>query len=509
MSGSEMTEGPRKDAERQNGERMNSAADRIRAEDRFAKLNECFLSFGPDPIANIDCLTGLAGRLLGADAALYNRLDEGMLSSWGRWKTPSDYPPVVHPDGHICYDVIREGADEVRVVRNLPETDYYGTDPGVARYGLQTYVGRAVRLGADYVGSVCCLFTHDFVPDPEEIGLLEIIASAIGTEEKRRQAEMALSESEHRYRRLVELSPDAIVVTVGGKFAFLNPAALAVHGASAPEEMIGRQVLDFIRPEYRETAGERMRSMIEGKAQSVPPMEETFVRLDGSPFEVEVAATRIDYEGKPAILAIIRDVSERKRSEEQRREMERQLEAHKREFYRETILSVTDGKLDICEPSEVNAYIARARLKVDVGRAEDVSKARHEVAGFCRELGLTGERLDAFITGAGEAITNAVKHALKGRVYAGRIQDSVWVGVADRGPGISSLILPKATLLRGFSTKPSLGLGYTIMLGVSDRVLLKTGQRGTTVVLTRAVKRTGVAASAGQLPDIWNGISAT
>jgi len=186
--------------------------------------------------------------------------------------------------------------------------------------------------------------------------------------------------------------------------------------------------------------------------------------------------------------------------------LERQLEAQKRQFYRDTILSVTDGKLDICEPCKVNAYIARAQLKIDVRRPADVSGARHEVERFCEGLGIAAERLDPFMIGVGEAITNAIKHAQKGRVYAGRIDGGVWVGVADRGPGISSLILPKATLLRGFSTKPSLGLGYTIMLDVADRILLKTGERGTTVILVQAIKEAPMKIGPTQFPDTWDAV---
>ncbi len=138
--------------------------------------------------------------------------------------------------------------------------------------------------------------------------------------------------------------------------------------------------------------------------------------------------------------------------------------------------------------------------------ASQVAQARREVELFCGEHGLSGERLHSFMIGVGEAITNAIKHAGHGRVYAGTSRDSVWVAVADRGRGISSLILPRATLLRGFSTKPSMGLGYTIMLDVSDRILLKTGTHGTTVIQIKSLHEPLVATSAEQLPDTWSGI---
>jgi anti-sigma regulatory factor (Ser/Thr protein kinase) len=146
-------------------------------------------------------------------------------------------------------------------------------------------------------------------------------------------------------------------------------------------------------------------------------------------------------------------------------------------------------------------------LKISVHNPSDVSHSRHAVEKFFRDNELEGERLDLLMIGVGEAITNAVKHASGGRVYAGIKDGDLWFGVADRGPGISSLILPRATLMRGFSTKPSLGLGYTIMLEVADSILLRTGVHGTTVILVKKLKEEPVGISANIIPDAWTNIS--
>ena len=94
-----------------------------------------------------------------------------------------------------------------------------------------------------------------------------------------------------------------------------------------------------------------------------------------------------------------------------------------------------------------------------------------------------------------EALNNALKHAGGGtyQVFArdGRLQ----VAIADEGPGIDFRTLPRATLVRGFSTAASLGMGFTIMLQLCDRVLLCTRPGHTGVVLeVAAARRDGRAA---------------
>ena len=129
-----------------------------------------------------------------------------------------------------------------------------------------------------------------------------------------RLAQDALRESESRYRELVELSPDAIFVHAEGEFLFVNSAAVKLFGATTPDELIGTSAYDVINREYRALAEDRTRQVAAG---GEPPFTELKVRRrDGSTVVVEVIAKRINYQGRPAILSIHRDVSERKQAEE-------------------------------------------------------------------------------------------------------------------------------------------------------------------------------------------------
>jgi len=135
---------------------------------------------------------------------------------------------------------------------------------------------------------------------------------------ERRRAEEALAESEERYRKLIEFSPEAIAVHSEGKIVFLNTAGARLLGATHPEQVIGKNIIGIVHPAYREIVRERVGQMRE-EGKVVPLIEEKFVRLDGTIIDVEVAAMPLTYQGKPAIQVVIRDITERKRIEERLR----------------------------------------------------------------------------------------------------------------------------------------------------------------------------------------------
>jgi PAS domain S-box-containing protein len=132
---------------------------------------------------------------------------------------------------------------------------------------------------------------------------------------ERKKMEEAVRESEERYRSLVELSPDAVVVHRGGKVLYANPEALRLVGAKRNEDIIGMEVLSFIHPDDRAMAREDFRLLFE-EGKIIPLKEERLVRMDGDPFTVEVTATPIQYQGNLSGLVVFRDLTGRKRTEE-------------------------------------------------------------------------------------------------------------------------------------------------------------------------------------------------
>ncbi len=89
---------------------------------------------------------------------------------------------------------------------------------------------------------------------------------------ERQETASELAKSERRFRSLVEKAPDAIFVQTRGRFAYLNPAAVRLFGASGPAELLGQPVLERFLPTQHELIRERIRRLNQER-QEVPPVE--------------------------------------------------------------------------------------------------------------------------------------------------------------------------------------------------------------------------------------------
>jgi two-component system, sensor histidine kinase and response regulator len=152
------------------------------------------------------------------------------------------------------------------------------------------------------------------------------------------QAQAQLRESEKRFRQLVEGAPEGIYINTGQQFRYLNPAALALFGAAAAKELVGQSVLERYHPFYRTIAAERMRMLMVERI-AAPVIEQQCFRLDGTIFDVEVSAVPFNFEGRDGAVVYIRDITARKKSQEDRTSLLQQAKdlaeatsRHKTEF---------------------------------------------------------------------------------------------------------------------------------------------------------------------------------
>ncbi len=141
---------------------------------------------------------------------------------------------------------------------------------------------------------------------------------------ERRRAQAALLESERRFRQVVEHAPEGIMVDIGARVRYLNPAGVRLLGAQSASELLGRSILDLCYPDERAEVQARFDKVAQGAF--VPLAERRFTRLDGETLYAEVCAVHIEYDGQPAALVFFRDVGERKRTEAERALLEAQLQ---------------------------------------------------------------------------------------------------------------------------------------------------------------------------------------
>ncbi|MGC1403833.1 MAG: PAS domain S-box protein [Thermodesulfobacteriota bacterium] len=131
----------------------------------------------------------------------------------------------------------------------------------------------------------------------------------------RRRTEEVLRESEERFRLLVENAPYGIFIRTQGQFAYINKTALRLFGGTFPDQLLGQPVMDRIHPDYHEVVHERIRLLNEER-KDVPPLEQKYLKLDGTSFDVEVSAVPFLYENQKGALIFFHDITYRKRAEE-------------------------------------------------------------------------------------------------------------------------------------------------------------------------------------------------
>ncbi|MCX6692662.1 MAG: PAS domain S-box protein [Methanoregula sp.] len=137
---------------------------------------------------------------------------------------------------------------------------------------------------------------------------------------ERQKAEAALRESEKRYRTLIDKVPDYIIVHNNGEFLYVNPATAAVLGYTV-DELVHTHISRYIAPRYREIIKQAMANRSTG--EYLVPYEAAILKKDGSERLVEIRGAMITFDGQPASLNVLTDITERKEVDLALRESEK------------------------------------------------------------------------------------------------------------------------------------------------------------------------------------------
>ena len=145
----------------------------------------------------------------------------------------------------------------------------------------------------------------------DKIGGIVLYTEIINERKKR---ELALQESEERFKMLVETAPDAIFLYTGRELAYANQSAGELLGAPDAETILGMHANSHLHPDFHAAVEARDRLLLDEKL-STPLMEQKYIKLDGSSIDVEVTSAPIRYKDRDGMLVYVRDIAERKNRE--------------------------------------------------------------------------------------------------------------------------------------------------------------------------------------------------
>jgi PAS domain S-box-containing protein len=170
------------------------------------------------------------------------------------------------------------------------------------------------------LGAFAIYYNEPRTPTSVDLSLIERFTHIASIAVERALSDAALQRSEARKMAILDSALDCIVtIDHEGRITEFNPAAVRTFGYRR-EEVMGKQLADvIIPPSLRKRHGEGFaRHLVTGQARMLGKrIEMTAVRADGSEFPVELAITRIPLDGPPSFTGYLRDITERKRSQEE------------------------------------------------------------------------------------------------------------------------------------------------------------------------------------------------
>jgi PAS domain S-box-containing protein len=199
----------------------------------------------------------------------------------------------------------------------------------------------------------------------------------------RKQAEQALRQSEVRFRSVMEQLPQGACVTADGVIVYCNLQLCATLGYTT-QEVQGKSPLDFVHPTDRVRCSSRLQELLDGGPEH--SSEYQVCKKDGVAIPMEVSSRVIEHDGRPAILSILQDLTDRKRGERALRQSEQKIRERAAELAR------SNAEL------EQFAYIA----------SHDLQEPLRSITGFTslltrRYQGQLGDDADRFMTRISEA----------------------------------------------------------------------------------------------------------
>lgn len=296
---------------------------------------------------------------------------------------------------------------------------------------------------------------------------------------ERKVWEQALATSEARLSDIIDNTSAMIYVKdLEGRFVLVNREFERLFGIKATE-LVGKTSRDIF-PEDMAAPFEARDQEVLDTGKPIKVEEGAFVGGDHRTY-VSVKFPLRDAQGDVyGVCGISTDITELEKAQEELKRKDLSI----RRVYADVFGAVTGNRLVLLTLEEIEGTLGKPLTRRrTITKYEELAPARAHIARAVRRSMPQITRFNEFIVGVSEALTNAVKHT-GGATYRAWSRDgTLQVTISDEGPGIDFKTLPSATLETGFSTKGSLGVGFTLMLELSNRVLLSTQPGKTLLVL--------------------------
>ncbi|MBE0612273.1 MAG: PAS domain S-box protein [Burkholderiales bacterium] len=302
------------------------------------------------------------------DAVNINRLDDGRYVSInaGFTRTMGYTEDEIVGHSSLQFDIWDDPEDRVRLVQGLKndgtvtnlEARFRAKD-GSIRYGLMS----ASLVEIDGVPHILSI-TRDIT--------------------ERTHFQQQLAEGEAQFRSLVEQSIAGTYIVQDGKFAYVNPRYAEIFGYDSAEELIGRDILSIVAEQDRGTVTENVSRRIEGDIETIK-YDFAGLRKDGSIVDIGVHGASATHRGRPAVIGMVQDISEKKRAEEKIQSYVAQLETA---FMSTVQVATTLGEMR--DPYTAGHQRHVAEIAVAIGAELGFDARRQEglrVAGYLHDIG--------------------------------------------------------------------------------------------------------------------------
>ncbi len=338
-----------------------------RLEKRTSSLNQLFFSFDTDHNANIRKVVLEASNLLSSSCSLYFRAERD-----GKDRLLT----LAHADGRVDEEegsevqvgpllnrIMQSSSEHPEVFENLGQDPDLQKDYLISQYRLQTCIGKPLLVNGRCRGSFCIAFTEPHQVLPHEMAVFSMLAKALEIEEERRELQEALICSEDKYRSLVEgnLYPISIIDDQG-VIHYCNKVMATMFRYPQPSSLLGREFTELLHPGDRQPFEDLVENLDKhDPAQLEQTMEFRGLASDDTTMDIRVTLGLIFFDGRPALQAILEDVTQRKQTEQALKDSE--------ERYRTLVEGANDAVF----------------LETFDGHIVDINTKAYQILGYTRD----------------------------------------------------------------------------------------------------------------------------